>query len=129
MTFIPGHLHGGGNVSVPGTSRRRLLTHGYKDKSFRVPRLALTPPRQPAYMRAPLAAPGTVRPDVIYLIVYRRSAYRETDLSTLQTRPQAPAWFPRPHGNRWRPQGYRQPPRQGPRQTLCLIFAPRALKV
>ena len=46
--------------------------------------------------------------------------YREADLSAEQARAQAPARFPRPHGDRRRPQRHSAAPRQGPQAALGL---------
>jgi len=62
---------------------------------------------------------------------------REAHLSTLEAGPQASAWIPRPYGDRRRPQGAGQSPRQGPQAPVRLsliadagVFPvpPRALK-
>lgn len=45
---------------------------------------------------------------------------RETDLSTEQARPQAPARFPRPHEHGRRRQSHRAPPFEGPQAPLGL---------
>ena len=45
---------------------------------------------------------------------------REAHLSTVEAGPQAPARLPRPHGDRRRPQGAGQPPRQGPQAPVRL---------
>ena len=48
------------------------------------------------------------------------STYGETDLSTEQTRPQAPAWLSRAHADAWRREGHRASSRQGPQASLGL---------
>jgi ribonuclease P protein component len=46
----------------------------------------------------------------------------ETDLSTEQAGAQAPPRFPRPHGDKGRPQGRRSPPRAWTQAAQCLTF-------
>ena len=67
----------------------------------------------PKPLGAAFRCPKRQRPD-------RRHA-RETDLSTLEARAQAPPWFPRPYGHQRRPQGHRGPPFARPQAPFCLI--------
>ena len=50
---------------------------------------------------------------------------RETDLPALQDRPQAAPRFPRPHGDRRRPQGHRRPSRPRSQAAVRLNQTPR----
>jgi ribonuclease P protein component len=55
-----------------------------------------------------------------------RSSCCEAHVSAVKTRPQAPAWFPRPHGNGRRPQSAGRAPRQGPQAPVRLSAGPTA---
>lgn len=73
------------------------------------PAVAMRPP--PGVLTLGIIAPG---------VLPCRRPCREAYLPAIQARPEAPAWLPLPHGDRWRPQGAGQSPLQRPRQAQRL---------